>query len=72
MKTNLGQIDRIIRFLIAFVIGILYVSKTISGTLATILLIFAGILLLTSIVSFCPLYTLFGVNTCSIDKKPKP
>ena len=71
MKTNLGQIDRIIRFIIAFGIGILYVSTSMSDILAIVLLTFAGVLLITSIVSFCPLYTLFGINTCTLNKKSK-
>jgi Protein of unknown function (DUF2892) len=63
MKKNMGSIDRAARFLIAAVIIALYFMGIISGTLAIILLVFAGIFILTSLVSFCPLYLPFGINT---------
>ncbi|SEG01936.1 Protein of unknown function [Halpernia humi] len=64
MKSNMGGLDRILRIIIAIVIGFLYYNGTISGTLGIVLLVFAGVFVLTSFVSFCPLYTLFGINTC--------
>ncbi|MDW5290881.1 DUF2892 domain-containing protein [Formosa sp. PL04] len=66
MKTNMGKADRIIRFIIAAIIVVLYSSSIVSGTLGIILLVLAGIFVLTSLVSFCPLYKLFGINTCSL------
>lgn len=65
MKKNMGSADRIIRLLIAIVVGVLYFTGTISGTLGIVLLVLAVIFLLTSFISFCPLYTLFGINTCA-------
>ena len=64
MNTNMGSTDKIIRLVLAILIGILYYTETISGTLALILGVFAGIFLLTSFISFCPLYMILGVNTC--------
>lgn len=64
MKKNMGTTDKIIRVVIALVIGILYFTGTINGTLGIVLLILAIVFLLTSMISFCPLYTLFGMNTC--------
>jgi hypothetical protein len=64
MKANMGTIDRVIRVLIAAVIAILYFTNQISGTTAIILLVFAGIFILTSLISFCPLYAPFGISTC--------
>jgi Protein of unknown function (DUF2892) len=64
MKHNMGNTDRIIRVLIAAVIAVLYFTNTISGTFAYVLLGIGIIFLLTSLVSFCPLYTLFGTRTC--------
>jgi hypothetical protein len=66
MKKNMGTIDRVIRSLIAIVIAILFFTHTISGTLGIVLLVVAAILLVTGIISFCPLYYLLGFNT---DKK---
>ncbi len=66
MKPNMGNTDRIIRILIAAVIVILYFAGTISGTFSTVLLVFAGVLALTSLMGFCPLYAPFGIKTCRI------
>ena len=63
MKKNLGSTDKIIRILIALVIGVLYYTETISGTTAIVLGAFAIIFLITSFISFCPLYLPFGINT---------
>jgi hypothetical protein len=59
----MGSVDKMIRVLIAVVIAILYYFGKIEGTLALVLLAFSLIFLLTSLVSFCPLYTIFGINT---------
>ena len=64
MKKNMGTADRIIRIIIALVITALYAFNVISGTPALVLLALAGIFLLTSLVSFCPLYAIFGIKTC--------
>jgi hypothetical protein len=63
MKKNMGGIDKAIRILIALVVVILAFTKVISGTLAIVLLILSGIFVLTSLISFCPLYLPFGINT---------
>jgi len=64
MKKNMGNTDKIIRLIIAIGIAILYFTGVITGTIGIVLMILAGILILTSLVSFCPLYTLFGMDTC--------
>lgn len=64
MKKNVGNADRIIRLLIAAAIAVLYFTNIITGTVGLILLVIAGIFVLTSLVGFCPIYTLLGVNTC--------
>ena len=63
MKKNMGTIDIAIRLVIAAIVIILYFTHVISGTIAVILLIFAGVFILTSLLSFCPLYLPFGINT---------
>jgi hypothetical protein len=67
MKKNMSTLDRVIRTLIAVVIIGLYLAHVISGTLAIVLLVIAAIFILTSIISFCPLYWLLGISTA-----PKP
>jgi len=64
MKKNMGNLDRIIRIIIAAVVGYLYFTGVVTGTLGIVLLVLAGVFVLTSIVSFCPLYTLVGLSTC--------
>ena len=59
----MGSTDRIIRIAIAVLIAILYFTNTINGTLALVLGTFAIIFVLTSFISFCPLYFPFGFST---------
>lgn len=68
MKKNMGLADRIIRVIIAAVVAVLFFTNIISGTLGIILLVLAGVFILTSMISFCPLYTLIGASTCPKEK----
>ncbi|WP_100612466.1 YgaP family membrane protein [Confluentibacter lentus] len=68
MKKNMGDLDRGIRIVIAIVIAVLYFTDTIEGTLAYILMAFSAIFVLTSFISFCPLYLPLGINTCKTKK----
>ncbi|MGQ9540715.1 MAG: YgaP family membrane protein [Armatimonadota bacterium] len=63
MTKNMGTLDRVIRLLIAVLIAVLYLTHTISGLTAVILGIVAVIFVLTSLVGYCPLYTLFRFST---------
>lgn len=63
MKKNMGVIDKAIRICIAIVIAVLYFTNSISGTVALISGIIAIVFVLTSFMSFCPLYIPFGINT---------
>jgi hypothetical protein len=63
MKKNVGKIDTWIRILVALVILVLYYKDIISGTVAIVLLVLGIVLLLTSLLGFCPLYTIFKINT---------
>lgn len=65
MKKNMGTTDRIIRFVVAAVFAALYFSGTVTGILGIILLVLGAVFVLTSFVSFCPLYAPFGISTCS-------
>ena len=64
MKKNMGNMDKVIRVLIALVIGVLVFAEVLTGTLAIVLLVLAGIFVLTSVVGTCPLYLPFGASTC--------
>ena len=63
MKKNMGSADKIIRVLIAIAVFALYFTGTISGTLGIILMIFAVIFVLTSLIGTCPLYLPLGLST---------
>ena len=65
----MGSADKIIRIIIAAIIAILYFTGTIQGTLGIVLLIIAIVFLLTSMISFCPLYAIFGISTCPAKEK---
>lgn len=65
MKKNMGNADRIIRLLVAGVFAYLYFGGVVTGTLGLVLAILGGVFVLTSLVGFCPLYTVFGFNTCA-------
>ena len=66
---NMGTIDRIARVILALVIVGLYFAGILSGTIAIVLLIFAGVFIITSLLSTCPLYLPFGIKTCKVEKK---
>ena len=64
----MGTADRVIRVLIAAVVAYLYYAGIIYGTLGIVLLVLAGVFVLTSLISFCPLYAPFGLSTCATKK----
>ena len=64
MKKNMGNTDKAIRVILALGIALLYYFDVIQGTLAYVLMAFAIIFLITSFISFCPLYKPLGINTC--------
>ena len=68
MKKNMGSMDRVVRILIVIAIAVLYSQEIITGTAAIILGVVASIFLLTSLVSFCPLYKIVGLSTCPAKK----
>ena len=69
MKKNMSNPDRIIRTILAVVFGVLYFTGTVTGIFGVVLLVLATVFLLTSLVSSCPLYSLFGISTCSVEAK---
>ncbi|MDV7140352.1 DUF2892 domain-containing protein [Maribacter sp. TH_r10] len=65
MKKNMGGTDKLIRVVVALIAGLLVYFEVVTDTFAYILLALAAIFVLTSLVGFCPLYGIFGVDTCS-------
>lgn len=68
MKKNMGNADRVIRVLLAAVFAALYFTGMVPGTIGIVLVVLGAIFVLTSVVSFCPLYTVVGMNTCATKK----
>ncbi len=64
----MGSLDRIIRLVLAVIFAILFFTETTGGTLGIVLMTLSVVFVITSAVSFCPLYTPFGINTCSTKK----
>lgn len=64
MQKNMGNLDRTVRVVVALIMGVLIGTGVVTGTLGYVLLAFSAVFVLTSLVSFCPLYTLLGINTC--------
>lgn len=63
MKKNVGTIDKVVRIVFALLVAILAYAKVINGTWAIVLLVLAAVFVATSLISFCPLYIPFGINT---------
>lgn len=68
MKKNMGTIDRVIRIIIAIAAITLFFTDIVGGVLGIVLMVVSGIFVVTSMVSFCPLYSIFGLRS---NKKPQ-
>ncbi len=64
----MSNADRIIRLIVSAVLVGLYLSGTVTGTVGLVLVILSVVFTLTSVISFCPLYTIFGISTCAVKK----
>jgi K+-transporting ATPase A subunit len=69
MKTNMGSLDRMVRMIIAVMLGLSAFMGMITGTWAIVVYAVTAVFLLTSLVGFCPLYAVFGISTCSLKKE---
>jgi drug/metabolite transporter superfamily protein YnfA len=64
MKKNMGSTDKIVRIILAIIFAALFFTGTVVGTLGYVLLALGGIFVLTSLISFCPIYAIVGLSTC--------
>jgi hypothetical protein len=69
MKKNMSSADRIIRIIISVIMVTLYFTNIVGGTVGIILMVLSGVFTLTSIISFCPLYAIFGISTCPVKQQ---
>jgi len=72
MKKNMGAADRIIRILVAAAFGYLFFAGIVTGLIGIILVILGGVFVLTSLVGFCPLYTVFGLHSNKVKSNQAP
>jgi hypothetical protein len=63
MKKNMGKVDRILRAVVGIVLLAFIWTGQISGTLGVVLTVVAVVLLVTSILGFCPLYVPVKIST---------
>lgn len=68
MKKNMGYIDRVIRVIFAVAVAILFFNGVITGTFGIVLMVLAIVFVLTSMLGFCPIYTVLGINTTPAKK----
>lgn len=63
MKRNMSNVDRIARVVIAALFAYLYFGGIVTGTLGIVLVVLGAVFLLTSVISFCPIYAIFKLST---------
>jgi hypothetical protein len=63
MNRNMSDVDRIVRVVIAVLFAYLYFGGIVPGALGIVLVVLGVVFVLTSVVSFCPLYKLFKFST---------
>ncbi len=62
----MGSTDKTIRLILAAIIAVLFSLGYISGTFGIVLLVVSVIFAATSFLSFCPIYKVFGINSCKV------
>lgn len=63
MKSNLGNTDKIVRVLVFLGAWVLYITEVTSGVFGITLIVIGSVLLLTSLLNYCPLYFIPGIST---------
>lgn len=69
MTTNVGSADRAVRLALAVLAAVVAFVVGVGSTLGIMLLVVASVMAITGVVRFCPLYRLFGMNTCPVDQR---
>ena len=66
MKTNMSNLDKVIRIALAILFAGLYFSGILTGAIGLVLLVLGGIFVLTSLIGICPIYSVLGISTCTV------
>lgn len=69
MKKNVGNIDKVMRIILAIVLFAVAYLGVVEGTLAIVAYVAGGVMLFTGFMKSCPLYSIFGMNTCPMKKQ---
>jgi len=69
MKNNMSSYDKLIRLGLSIVLIILYYKQVVAGTIGIICLVVALVLTITSLIGFCPIYRILGINTRKTEKE---
>ncbi|MCW5924963.1 MAG: DUF2892 domain-containing protein [Saprospiraceae bacterium] len=69
MKKNMGSLDKTIRLIAAALFAVLFFTNVVGGMVGYVLLALGGIFVLTSLVGFCPIYAIAGLNTCPASER---
>jgi len=69
MKRNVGNTDKLIRYVISLALLSLFYFKIVEGTTGLVVVAVAFVLAITGLLGFCPLYLPFGINTCKRRKR---
>lgn len=69
MKKNVGSTDKVVRLVLAALFAVLFFTKVVTGLIGIVLLVLGAIFLVTSLINFCPIYAILGMNTCPADEK---
>lgn len=70
MKTNENTTDRLLRIILAAILGAAVALKVVTGVTAIVFLVASSVLFLTGVIGFCGIYALLGLSTCKISRKP--
>jgi hypothetical protein len=69
MKQNMGSTDKTIRLILAALFAVLFFTNVVTGVFGYVLLALGAVFTLTSLVGFCPLYAIAGLNTCPVSER---
>jgi len=68
MKKNVGSVDKIVRIIIAVIAVYVAYKGMVASPWDYVLYAVAAIMALTSLMGSCPLFSIFGINTCKVKK----
>lgn len=65
MKCNVGGIDMAVRITLGIALGVVAYVVPMAVVWQSLLYVVAAIALVTGLIRFCPINSMFGINTCA-------